>query len=81
MIASGDRTTRLRSLAVPALVLHGTDDKMCHVSGAHATAAAIPGAKLVVFEGMGHDLPRPLWPEITAHIAELVRRGNRAASS
>jgi pimeloyl-ACP methyl ester carboxylesterase len=73
-LASGDRTVGLRSLRVPTLVIHGADDVMCDVSGGHATAAAIPGAELVIFDGMGHSLPRPLWPEIATHIAGLVHR-------
>jgi hypothetical protein len=44
------------------------------VSGGHATAQAIPGAELVVIDDMGHDLPRALWPDITARIADLVGR-------
>ena len=74
VLASGDRTARLRSLRVPALVLHGDDDRMCHVSGGRATAAAIPGAELVIFEGMGHSLPQQLWPKIADLIAGLVQR-------
>ncbi|MGH2941500.1 MAG: alpha/beta fold hydrolase [Solirubrobacteraceae bacterium] len=73
-IASGDRTARLRSLDVPALVVHGADDMMCDVSGGRATATAIAGAELAVFDGMSHDLPRALWPEIAARITDLVRR-------
>lgn len=73
-LASGDRTERLRSLDVPTLVIHGADDPMCDVSGGRATAAAVPGAELVVFDGMGHDLPRALWPEITSLITNLVQR-------
>jgi pimeloyl-ACP methyl ester carboxylesterase len=73
-LASGDRTARLRSVRVPALVVHGAADRMCDVSGGRATAAAIPGAELVVLDGMGHSLPRPLWPQIASHIAGLVRR-------
>jgi pimeloyl-ACP methyl ester carboxylesterase len=80
VIASGDRTAKLRSLDVPALVIHGADDRMCDVSGGRATAAAIAGAKLVVFEGMGHDLPRALWPEMIEHIAEVVKRGEATAA-
>jgi pimeloyl-ACP methyl ester carboxylesterase len=75
VLASGDRSARLRQVDVPALVVHGAQDRMCNVSGGRATAAAIPGAELVVFEGMGHDLPRPLWPELAAKIVETVRRG------
>ncbi|MEO8550426.1 MAG: alpha/beta hydrolase [Kofleriaceae bacterium] len=74
VIASGDRTARLRSLAIPALVIHGSSGKMVDTSGARATAAAIPGAELVVIEGMGHDLPRALWPELATKIVELVQR-------
>ena len=74
VLASGDRTARLRSLRVPTLVLHGDDDRMCHVSGGRATAAAIPGAELVIFEGMGHSLPQQLWPKIADLIAGLVQR-------
>jgi pimeloyl-ACP methyl ester carboxylesterase len=81
-VATGDRTARLRSLRVPALVLHGAQDVMCDISGGRATAAAIPGAELVILDGMGHSLPRPLWPEITGRIAGLARRAEalRAAS-
>jgi pimeloyl-ACP methyl ester carboxylesterase len=62
ILASGDRTEALRRLALPATVIHGTDDPLIDVSGGKATAAAIPGAELVLIEGMGHDLPRELWP-------------------
>jgi len=74
VIASGDRTDRLRELRVPTLVMHGTDDKMIDISGGRATAAAIPGARLVIFDGMGHNLPRQLWAELAGHIAGLVQR-------
>jgi pimeloyl-ACP methyl ester carboxylesterase len=73
ILASGDRTAELRSVDVPTLVLHGAADPLIDVSGAHATAEAIANSELVVIDGMGHDLPRPLWPEITERIAELVR--------
>ena len=74
VLASGDRTERLRELRVPALVIHGTADVMFDVSGGRATAAAIPGAELAVFEGMGHSLPRELWPEFATRIGNLVFR-------
>lgn len=73
-VASGDRTERLRSVDVPTLVIHGADDVMCDLSGGRAAAAAIPGAELVIIEGMGHNLPRPLWPELTSRIATIVQR-------
>ncbi|MEU8358784.1 alpha/beta hydrolase [Nonomuraea sp. NPDC048882] len=74
VLASGDRTARLRTVGVPTLVLHGAEDAMCDVSGGKATAAAIPGAELVIIDGMGHDLPRQLWSDTAAHIARLVHR-------
>jgi pimeloyl-ACP methyl ester carboxylesterase len=77
VLASGDRTERLRRLAVPTLVIHGADDPLVQVSGGRATAAAIPGAELVMFEGMGHDLPRDLWPELADRIGGLIERAER----
>jgi pimeloyl-ACP methyl ester carboxylesterase len=73
VLASGDRTTRLQQVEVPALVIHGAADPLIDVSGGRATAAAIPGCELVEIEGMGHDLPRELWARfidlISAHVA------------
>jgi pimeloyl-ACP methyl ester carboxylesterase len=68
-----DRTPRLRSLRMPALVLHGLSDHMVHVSGGRATAAAIPGSELVLVPGMGHDLPRPLYPVFAEAVGGHVR--------
>jgi pimeloyl-ACP methyl ester carboxylesterase len=73
-VASGDRTDRLRRLATPTLVVHGTTDPFCDVSGGRATVAAIPGADLLLIEGMSHDLPRPVWPRILDAIVTLTRR-------
>lgn len=78
-VASGDRTRLLRALDVPTLVLHGLADTMCDPSGGRATAAAIPGAELVLIEGMGHDIPSGLWGQIADHIAAVVRRGEARA--
>jgi pimeloyl-ACP methyl ester carboxylesterase len=61
-------------------VLHGASDVMCDVGGGRATATAIPGAKLVIIDGMGHGPPRQLWPEIATHIAELVHRAEAATA-
>jgi pimeloyl-ACP methyl ester carboxylesterase len=72
VIASGDRTSRLESVKVPTLVIHGDSDKMCDVSGGRAIAKAIKGSELVIIEGMGHNLPRPLWPRLTSLIANHV---------
>jgi pimeloyl-ACP methyl ester carboxylesterase len=74
ILASPDRTPRLGEIGVPALVIHGAQDALVNVSGGRATAAAIPGSELAVLEGMGHDLPRELWPELVDRIAAHVAR-------
>jgi pimeloyl-ACP methyl ester carboxylesterase len=73
-VASGNRTERLRRLNVPTLVIHGLADRMCDVSGGRATAEAIPGAELVLIEGMGHDLAPGLRSHLAERIAEFVWR-------
>jgi pimeloyl-ACP methyl ester carboxylesterase len=83
IIASGDRTAELRGITAPTLVIHGSVDPLVSPSGGRATARAIPGAELMTIEGMGHDLPRVLWPRLidafAAHAAaadeELAERG------
>jgi pimeloyl-ACP methyl ester carboxylesterase len=76
IITAPDRTPELRKLKLPATVIHGEQDPMVNISGGRATADAIPGARFVSLPGMGHDMPRPLWPEIIAAIAETARRGS-----
>jgi pimeloyl-ACP methyl ester carboxylesterase len=66
---SPDRTEALAALKLPTLVIHGEQDPLINVSGGRATAAAIPGAELIVIPGMGHDLPEPLWPKLADAIA------------
>ncbi|MCW2866989.1 MAG: alpha/beta hydrolase [Marmoricola sp.] len=78
ILASPDRTPGLRALRVPTLVLHGEDDPLVQLAGGQATADAVPGARLVVLPGMGHDLPEPLWPRIVEEVATLVRAAERA---
>jgi pimeloyl-ACP methyl ester carboxylesterase len=68
-----DRTAALRRLRLPAAVIHGTDDPLVRLSGGRATAEAIPDARLLVLEGMAHDLPRPLWPQIVEMIGQTVQ--------
>jgi pimeloyl-ACP methyl ester carboxylesterase len=70
--SEGDRTEALAQLQMPALVIHGAMDPLAQPSGGEATAAAIPHAELLVIDTMGHDVPEPLWPEITGAIANLV---------
>jgi pimeloyl-ACP methyl ester carboxylesterase len=72
--ASGDRTRALHRLKVPTVVIHGTVDPLIKPSGGRATARAIPGARLVEIDGMGHDLPRGAWPRILDEVEANVRR-------
>ncbi|MGI5274012.1 alpha/beta fold hydrolase [Nonomuraea sp. CA-218870] len=74
IVSSPDRTEALARLDVPTLVIHGADDPLIPLAGGQATAAAIPGAELMVFPGMGHDLPRALWPEIVEAVTKLTAR-------
>jgi pimeloyl-ACP methyl ester carboxylesterase len=71
--ASGDRTAVVRTISAPTLVIHGEVDPLVPVTGGRATAAAIEGSELVVIEGMGHDMPRPLLPRIVDAIAAHVQ--------
>jgi pimeloyl-ACP methyl ester carboxylesterase len=80
IIASGDRTKLLATIRVPTLVIHGTADRLVRPSGGRATARAIPGARLLEIEGMGHDLPRGAWPQIVDGIAETAERAGDAPS-
>ena len=73
ILTSGDRTRMLREIKAPTLVIHGTVDKMIRPSGGRATAKAIPGARLMMIEGMGHDLPRGAWPQLIDAISEHAR--------
>ncbi len=79
MLASGDRTRALRRLSVPTLVVHGTADVMMPVQGGRATARAGPGARYIEIEGMGHDLPRALWPSLFDAIDDLAERAASGA--
>jgi len=72
--ASGNRTAQLQKITAPTVVIHGTKDVLVRPSGGRATARAIKGAKLVMIEGMGHDMPRGAWPQIIDAIVENTRR-------
>ena len=78
--ASRDRTELLRAVDVPALVIHGLVDPLVKPSGGIATAKAIPGARLLAYPDMGHDLPRPRWEEICEEIARNARRAPLATA-
>lgn len=74
MITAGDRRTRLNTIVVPTLVAHGADDPLIPLAGGLDTAASIPGSKLMVIKGMGHDLPIELHETYALAIADNARR-------
>jgi pimeloyl-ACP methyl ester carboxylesterase len=77
ILAARDRTEELRRLRIPACVIHGQADRLVNPSGGRATAAAIPGAELVIIEGMGHDLPPEVWPRLVEAIVSTARHASR----
>src|SRR3954467_13655777 len=82
--ADGNRTQRLKRINTPTLVIHGKDDRLIAPSGGKATAKAIRGAKLLMVDDMGHDLPRTVWPKVIDAIvenSERLRTGEVVASA
>jgi pimeloyl-ACP methyl ester carboxylesterase len=81
IMASGDRSEQLRRVAVPTVVIHGTDDPLVPFRGGVATARAIPNSQFLAIPGMGHDLPREVWPKIVdAVVANAARAGAAQAA-
>jgi len=74
VVTARPRSQALAKVNLPTLVLHGAADSLIPLAGGRATAAAIGGARLEVFEGMGHDVPRALWPELVRAIADNANR-------
>ncbi len=81
IVASGDRTKTLSKIDVPTLVIHGTKDPMVRPSGARATAAAIRGARLLMIDGMAHDLPDQAWPQLIDAIAGHATAAEQAPAA
>jgi pimeloyl-ACP methyl ester carboxylesterase len=73
IMASGSRRDSLEGVKHPTLVIHGDTDPLVPIEGGIDTADAVPGADLVVIEGMGHDLPRPVWPRIADAIVRHAK--------
>jgi pimeloyl-ACP methyl ester carboxylesterase len=73
IVASGNRKAALRATTTPALIIHGTLDPLVPFGVGEDLAQTIPGVKFEVVEGMGHNLPRPAWPQMLAAIAAHAR--------
>jgi len=76
VLAAENRKPKLSSIKVPTLVIHGGDDPLVSVDGGKETAEVIPGAKLVIIDGMGHSLPPDTWPQIVDAIAKNADKVN-----
>jgi pimeloyl-ACP methyl ester carboxylesterase len=68
ILGSGSLVRYDRQIAAPTVVIHGKADKLMRPSGGRAIARAIPRARLVLFDGMGHELPEPLWDDIVGEL-------------
>lgn len=74
--AARDRTEALGKVTVPTVVIHGSVDPLVHPIGGELTAKAVPGAELVVIEGMGHDLPEGAFPIVVDAIVRNARKAS-----
>lgn len=68
ILGSGSLLHYDRQITAPTVVLHGKADKLMRPFGGRAIARAIKGARLVLFDGMGHELPEPLWDDIVGDL-------------
>jgi pimeloyl-ACP methyl ester carboxylesterase len=74
IMAAEPRLERLQGVRVPTLVIHGKDDILVPIENGRMVAAAVPGARLLEIEGMGHDIPKRVWPQVIDAIAETARQ-------
>lgn len=79
IMAHGDRRPGLNQLKLPCLVIHGNVDPLVPISGAHDTHQNVPGAEIMIIEGMGHDMPIGAWSQIVKGIALLTHQTHTAA--
>lgn len=79
-LCAPDRRPRLRQLSLPTLVIHGTHDPLVPLACGEDTAANIPGAELYTIEGMGHDLPALVVPQLVERISAQTRRAGAATT-
>jgi pimeloyl-ACP methyl ester carboxylesterase len=81
VLASGDRVAALRKIHVPTLVIHGTEDRLVPPAASEHIAELVPDSRLELIEGMGHDLPEPLWPRLADLIVEHASTSGSDAPS
>lgn len=76
---AGDRRSRLATISVPALVIHGADDPLVPPACGRDTAASIPHANLLLIDGMGHDLPPAFYQAVIEAIDQTARQATEPA--
>lgn len=76
ILAAEGRLEKLSRIKVPTLVIHGTGDVLVPIENGRRVAHAIPGARLLEFEHMGHNLPERVWPQVFDAIEELTRQAS-----
>lgn len=72
ILTTASRKDALASLAIPSLVIHGDADPLVPIAAGYDTAEAIPGARMLVIDGMGHELPEGAWPQVVDAVCELT---------
>ncbi len=76
ILSAHPRLPSLQSLRVPTLVIHGQDDILVPIENGRMIAAAVPGARMLEIEGMGHDIPKRVWPQVIDAIVETARKAS-----
>jgi pimeloyl-ACP methyl ester carboxylesterase len=74
ILSAGSRLERLKHVRVPTLIVHGTDDILVPIENGRLVAGAVPGARFIEIQGMGHDIPERVWSELADGIEELARK-------
>lgn len=78
IIADGDRRKRLARLTLPCLVVHGREDPLIPVAAGLDTAKSIPGAELLLLDGVGHNLPRPVWSRMIDAVCSMIEQAEQS---
>lgn len=76
ILAAEDRLDRLQGIRTPTLVIHGTDDILVPIENGRIVATAVPGARFLELEGMGHDIPKRVWPQVIEAIVDTARKAS-----
>ena len=70
ILGTGSLMRHTRRITAPTVVLHGSEDPMVRPRNGRNVARAITGARYVVVDGMGHDLPEPVWRPVVEALTE-----------